>query len=95
VGALRRWLDALPRRDLGVGPALIIQGDADATVDWRHNVGVIYQLLPGSRVEYLHGARHQLANESQAIRSDYLSTVQAWLSQRGIMHGDSSTVNPR
>jgi lysophospholipase len=95
VGALRRWLDAMPRRDLGVGPALVIQGDADATVDWRYNVGVVCQLLPGSRVEYLHGARHQLANESQAIRSDYLERVQVWLSQRGIMLGDSSTVHPR
>ncbi|HEY6131704.1 MAG TPA: alpha/beta fold hydrolase, partial [Halioglobus sp.] len=38
VGALRRWLRNLPRRDLGVGPALILQGDADSTVDWRYNV---------------------------------------------------------
>lgn len=95
VGALRRWLDDLPRRDLGVGPALIIQGDADATVDWRYNVAVICKLLPGSRVEYLHGAGHQLANESQAIRSDYLTRVLAWLSERGIMLDDSSNVEPR
>lgn len=94
VGALRRWLEALPRRDLGVGPALIIQGDADATVDWRYNVAAICQLLPGSRVEYLHGARHQLANESPAIRSDYLKRVEAWLSRCGMMLGDPSTVNP-
>jgi len=93
VGALRRWLERLPRRDLGVGPVLVIQGDADATVDWRYNMGVISQLLPGSRVEYLHGARHQLANESQDIRRDYLARVEGWLAQRGI-DLDASPVQP-
>ena len=73
VGALRRWLRDLQQRDLGVGPALIIQGDADATVDWRYNVGAIQTLFPGSQVEYLRGAGHQLANESAAIRHDYLA----------------------
>lgn len=95
VGALRRWLDQLPRRDLGVGPALVIQGDADTTVDWRYNVDVVRTLLPGSRVDYLHGARHQLANESEAIRSDYLGRVEAWLSQSGITLGEVSPVKSR
>jgi alpha-beta hydrolase superfamily lysophospholipase len=95
VGALRRWLDHLPRRDLGLGAALVIQGDADATVDWRYNVEEIRRMLPGSRVEFLHGARHQLANEAEAIRRDYLERVQSWLSQCGIRLDDSSPVEPR
>lgn len=94
VKALRGWLDRLPRRDLGVGPALIIQGDADATVDWRYNVGAICGLLPGSRVEYLHGARHQLANESEAIRREYLSCVEIWLLQHGVRLDEPSRVKP-
>jgi alpha-beta hydrolase superfamily lysophospholipase len=87
VGALRRWLRDLPLRDLHVGPALIIQGDADATVDWRYNVVVLQTLFPGSAVEYLPGAGHQLANEAAAIRQDYLRRVEHWLNQRGITLG--------
>jgi lysophospholipase len=84
VGALRRWLHGLARRDLGVGAALVIQGEADGTVDWRYNVGFVSELFPGSRVEYLPGAGHQLANESESYRRTYLATVVSWLAQCGI-----------
>ncbi|MEZ5502102.1 MAG: alpha/beta hydrolase [Halioglobus sp.] len=87
VGALRRWLRDLPRHDLGVGPALIIQGDADGTVDWRFNVGFVCKLFPDSRVEYIHGAGHQLANEASDNRRDYLGRVTVWLAGRGIALG--------
>ena len=79
VGALGRWLAGLPDQDLGVGPALIIQGDADKTVAWRYNLKVIQKLFPDSKVEYLPGAGHQLANESAAIRARYLAVVDNWL----------------
>ena len=91
VGALQRWLNQLQHNDLGVGPALIIQGDADDTVDWRHNIGVIRQLFPASHVEYLSGAGHQLANESDKIRSDYLRLVENWLTESGIGQDHSAT----
>ena len=81
MSALQRWLSQLRYRDLGVGPALIIQGEDDATVDWRYNVGVIRQLFPASEVVYLSEAGHQLANESEKIRSDYLLEVEAWLAE--------------
>ena len=84
LAALRRWLSDLQPRDLGVGPALVIQGDADGTVDWRYNMPVIAQLFPDSRIEYLPGAGHQLANESAAIRADYTQHVQAWLAHCGL-----------
>jgi lysophospholipase len=95
VAALRRWLCNLQQRDLGVGSALVIQGDADATVDWRYNIGVIQKLFPGSPVEYLHGAGHQLANESAAIRRDYLGHVERWLEQCGITLAAASGLKPR
>lgn len=94
VGALRRWLRELPRRDLGVGAALVIQGDADATVDWRYNVAFVSALFPGSRVEYLPGAGHQLANESESYRRTYLALVVGWLAQCGIALEDTAS-NPQ
>lgn len=84
IGALQRWLRRLPRRDLGVGAALVIQGDADATVDWRYNVRFVGKLFPGSRVEFLRGAGHQLANETTEFRRAYLARVAAWLAADGI-----------
>lgn len=84
VTALRNWLATLPAGDLGVGPALIVQGDADLTVDWRYNVPVYSGLFPGSEVKLLPGAGHQLANESAALRGEYLRRVDEWLALRGL-----------
>ena len=79
VGALRRWLAELPLQDLGVGPALLVQGDADTTVDWRYNLPRYGKLFPGLRIELVHGAGHQLANESRSLRERYLKVVDRYL----------------
>lgn len=84
MSALRRWIAGLPRSDLGAGPVLIVQGDADQTVDWRYNLGVYKTLFPGSQVTMLPGAGHQLANESTLIRQTYLETVGHYLCNRGL-----------
>lgn len=80
VTALRRWLASLPLVDLRVGPALIVQGDADQTVDWRYNIDFYRRLFPGSEVKLVPGAGHQLANESPELRGAYLEAVGAWVS---------------
>ena len=92
VGALRRWLAALPESDLGVGPVLVVQGDSDGTVEWRYNINVIVKLFPGSRVEYLAGAGHQLANESQALRDKYLAAVDDYLSANFMRESQANAV---
>ena len=79
LGALKRWLADLPLQDLGVGPALVIQGRKDSTVDWRYNVAAVAKLFPGSRIHYLPTAGHQLANESGAIREDYFRVLDDYL----------------
>jgi alpha-beta hydrolase superfamily lysophospholipase len=75
VGALRRWLSGLEFKDLGVGPVLVLQGDADGTVAWRYNMKQIMTLFPGSQIEYLPGAGHHLANESAELRAAYLQII--------------------
>ena len=84
IGALRRWLAALSHDNLGVGPALVIQGNADTTVDWRYNIAVVEQLFPESKVIYLPEAGHQLANESDRLRGEYLNETANWLAARGV-----------
>lgn len=85
VGALRRWLQALELADLGVGPVFVVQGDDDGTVDWRYNLQAIEKLYPGTHVMMLEGAGHQLANESNAYRQQYLAAVSAYLANGGIL----------
>ena len=84
VTAMRNWLATLPAGELGVGAALIVQGDADLTVDWGYNVRFYSGLFAGSEVKLLPGAGHQLANESAALRGEYLSRVDEWLALRGL-----------
>jgi alpha-beta hydrolase superfamily lysophospholipase len=84
ITALRRWLAGLRFEDLGVGQALVVQGDHDHTVDWKYNVGKIQALFPDSRVAYLKGAGHQLANETDVLRENYFAVVMDYLSERGV-----------
>ena len=84
VTALGKWMDSLPAQDLGVGPAMIVQGDADHTVDWRYNIPFYQRLFPGSRVKMVPGAGHQLANEATAIRERYLAAVGRYLGDQGL-----------
>lgn len=72
VGALARWIpriEAAPPSGRGL---LVIQGDADETVDWRHNLRVLKEKFADVDCLLLGGARHHLANESAALRHDYL-----------------------
>lgn len=85
ISALRRWLRSLEFGDLGVGPALIIQGDMDGTVAWQYNVPKLRVLFPNSQVEFLSGAGHQLANESQSLRNSYLQLVASYLHENGVL----------
>lgn len=85
VGALRRWLKDLPAQDLGVGPALVVQGDADRTVDWQHNLVFISRLFPGSQIEIIPEAGHQLANESAPLRRGWQERVTGYLKGRGVL----------
>ena len=94
VTALRAWQATLPSADLEVGPALIVQGDADQTVDWEFNLEVYQRLFPGSEVELLPGAGHQLANESAVLRQAYLERVDIWLVKQGLAVGSAETHAP-
>ena len=43
----------------------IIQGTADTTVDYRHNIKLLSQHFTQTQVRWVSGARHQLMNESE------------------------------
>lgn len=80
VGAMKRWLaefETLP--GTSAYQPLLVQGQQDATVDWRYNLPLLQQKFPRLQTLLIPTARHQLANESAPIRSQYLG----WLEQQG------------
>jgi len=69
VSAMGNWarrFRALPERNKAM---LIIQGDADTTVDGPYNMRLIEEKLPLAKIVVVPGLRHQIANESIEYRS--------------------------
>ncbi|WP_268799134.1 phospholipase BipL [Pseudomonas huanghezhanensis] len=71
VGALAQWIARIEAAPRSNRTPLIIQGDADMTVDWTHNLTVLNDKFTQPRVLMIPEARHHLANESPAIRARY------------------------
>ena len=78
VQALDKWI---PRIETAVPAAhrpLVVQGQADGTVDWQHNIKVLQDKFDAPELFYLPQARHHLANEKARLRGQYLD----WLGDR-------------
>lgn len=69
VGALKQWIPFLERQPPLHFPLLIIQGQQDETVDWRHNVRILQDKFPEARLHLMPDLRHQVVNESAPIRT--------------------------
>jgi alpha-beta hydrolase superfamily lysophospholipase len=80
VTAMVTWrerFEAHPPTDIA---PLVIQGQADRTVDWRYNLKVIGRLFR-PRVVYIPEARHHLVNESPAVRAQIFAAIEAALNE--------------
>jgi alpha-beta hydrolase superfamily lysophospholipase len=78
VGALSRWVPRIEGAPRSARSPLIIQGEADMTVDWRHNLAVLQDKFAAPEIFRLPEALHHLANEAPALRQRYFE----FLSQR-------------
>ena len=78
VGALAAWIKRIEAAPRSTRSPLIVQGDADMTVDWGHNLEVLKDKFAQPQILMLSGARHHLANELPALRERYF----AFLSER-------------
>jgi alpha-beta hydrolase superfamily lysophospholipase len=78
VGALAQWVPRIEAAARSAHSPLIVQGEADMTVDWRHNLEVLQDKFRQPQILRLSEARHHLANESEALRRRYF----AFLSER-------------
>lgn len=71
VGALGRWIKRIEAAPRSARQVLIVQGEEDMTVDWRHNMQVLRGKFDQPQVLMLPKARHHLANEIAQIRQEY------------------------
>jgi alpha-beta hydrolase superfamily lysophospholipase len=71
VGALSRWVPKIEAAPRSRRSPLIIQGDDDMTVDWRHNMQVLNDKFSAPQLLMLPQARHHLVNETPEFRSRY------------------------
>lgn len=73
VTAMKMWLHQFWRCKPLTVPTLIVQGREDTTVDWRFNIPVLTARLPNHQLYWVEHARHQLINEREDIRTDFLT----------------------
>lgn len=71
VGALVKWVARIEAAPACQRSPLIVQGDADMTVDWQHNLKVLRSKFDQPRVLMLPQAKHHLANELPRFREEY------------------------
>ncbi|WP_407293689.1 alpha/beta hydrolase [Stutzerimonas zhaodongensis] len=78
VGALSRWIPRIEGAAASAHSPIIIQGEADLTVDWRHNLPILEEKFDRPDVLRMPEARHHLVNEREMLRREYF----AFLSER-------------
>ncbi|MNE17527.1 hypothetical protein D3C80_1105120 [compost metagenome] len=71
VGALSQWVPRIEGASRSARSPLIIQGEADMTVDWPHNLELLQDKFAEPEILRLAEARHHLANESPSLRQLY------------------------
>ena len=82
VRALDEWIHLCAKAPIQQIPLLIVQGTADKVVDWRKNVPQIKKLFVCHQVNFVEGAMHHLANESDPWRKAIYAGVGQFLKQR-------------
>ena len=79
VGALHKWIEQFLEASPSSFEPLVIQGDADTTVDWRYNLQQVQAKFPQARLCYLKDAHHHLVNEDEEIRAHIFHLLDGYL----------------
>ncbi|MBV4532388.1 alpha/beta hydrolase [Pseudomonas sp. SWRI107] len=75
VGALLKWVRRIETAPRSTRPLLIVQGEADGTVDWPYNLKVLKAKFEAPQILLMADARHHLANELPNIRQRYFEFI--------------------
>ncbi|MCF5031709.1 alpha/beta hydrolase [Pseudomonas syringae] len=79
VGALGQWIVRVESAPRSLRSPLIIQGEADMTVDWSHNLAILKDKFSQPQILMLGHARHHLANETPELRARYFDFLKGRL----------------
>lgn len=79
VGALADWIPRIEQAERSGLSPIIVQGDADRTVDWKHNLQVLDEKFTSPRVQILPGAQHHLVNELEHYREQGFEFIGRYL----------------
>lgn len=82
VTAMVAWRRRFERRQATDISPLVIQGQADRTVDWRYNLKVIHRLFR-PHVFFIPEAQHHLVNEREDIRAQMFQAIDGELGVGG------------
>lgn len=75
VGALVGWIKRIESAPSSPRRPLIVQGEADGTVDWPYNLKVLRAKFADPQILMLPEARHHLVNELPGIRERYFAFI--------------------
>ena len=75
VKAHREWVKAFEGNGSSKRRVLVLQGDKDTTVSWKHNLKSLRARFPRMTVRMVDGAGHQLLNERPKLRQQVLDTI--------------------
>ena len=75
IGAMKRWTEEFHELPTSSFPLFIVQGDRDATLDWRYNLKKFLDKLPQANIRIIKGAHHHLVNETQGIRTQVFEAM--------------------
>ncbi|HVK99866.1 MAG TPA: alpha/beta hydrolase [Dongiaceae bacterium] len=82
IGSLKQWIPFLERHEPLALPLLIVQGQQDETVDWRHNTQVLQEKFPQAELNFIPEMRHQVVNELPEIRAQVFARLTAFLARQ-------------
>lgn len=84
VTAMKAWLTQITDSEDQIFniPTLIVQGKEDTTVDWRFNISLLEKKLKDLTLLWIEDGRHQLINETDAIRDKYMLKAAAFLQEK-------------
>jgi len=82
VGALARWIKRVEAAPVSPRRPLVVQGQADMTVDWQHNLEVLRAKFDRPQVLMLPEARHHLANEAAVLRGEFFGFLSKRMSRQ-------------
>lgn len=80
VGALIRWVNQFDNFNISKIPVLVVQGEADETVDWRWNRRKIESKFSNIKYVTISGAMHHLVNEGDEWRDQCFKHIGSFLS---------------